>query len=53
MSHESYLRLSKRGRRRAVAVKAVEGIIYTALFAALGYLCCLVVYGLELLTGVA
>ena len=53
MSYKSYLRLSKRGRRRAVAVKAMESIIYTALFAALGYLCCLVVYGLELLTGVA
>ena len=53
MDHEMYIRLSRRGRRRAIAVKAIESVIYTAMFAALGYICCLAVYGLQLLCGVA
>ena len=53
MSKETYKRLSPKGKRRAVAVIAVESVIYTAMFAALGYICCLAVYGLQLLCGVA
>lgn len=53
MSKELFSRLSRRGKRRAVAVVAVESVIYTAIFAGIGYACCLAVYALQTLCGVA
>lgn len=51
--NERYRKLTPRGKRRAVAVRAAEMIIDAAALLAMGYAACLCVHGLQLLFGVA
>lgn len=51
--NERNRKMSPRGKRRAVAVRAAEMIIDAAALLAMGYAACLCVHGLQILLGVA
>lgn len=52
MSPEVFDRLTKRGKRRAIIVDAISCVLWAGILFGVGYLCCAVAAGLEVLAGV-
>ena len=52
MSIETFARLTKKGKRRAIIVEIVGCIIGACMLFIVGYACCALAAGLQLLAGV-
>lgn len=52
MSIDTYARLTKKGKRRAIIVEAISCIVGAGILFALGYAACAFAAGLEVLAGV-
>lgn len=52
MSERTFNRLSKKGKRRALIVEGIEGVLAMTAMIAAGYWLCLTVYALQVILGV-
>ena len=53
MTDRCFERLSPLGKRRMRIIQGVEAVVYTTIMVGVGYCLCFMVYGLQLLLGVA